>query len=86
MDFRAMYQEKLTTAEQAAAVVRSGDWVDFGWATTTPAALDKALAPRLKDLTDVKFLGGIVMRPLEIFQIDNAAGHFCWNSWRYGRY
>ncbi len=84
MDFRAMYQEKLTTAEQAAAVVRSGDWVDFGWATTTPAALDKALAPRLKDLTDVKFLGGIVMRPLEIFQIDNPAGHFCWNSWHMG--
>ena len=28
MDFRKMYEEKLVSAEQAAAVVKSGDWVD----------------------------------------------------------
>ena len=45
MDFRAMYQEKLTTAEQAAAVVRSGDWVDFGWLPPRPPRSIKRLRP-----------------------------------------
>lgn len=81
MGFQAMYQEKLATAEQAAAIVKSGDWVDFGWAVTTPVALDKALAARMSGLYDVKFRGGIVMWPLELFKVENAAEHFCWNSW-----
>lgn len=81
MEFQAMYQEKLASAEQAAAIVKSGDWVDFGWAVTTPVALDKALAARMDGLYDVKFRGGIVMWPLEIFKTENAAEHFCWNSW-----
>lgn len=84
MDYQAMYQQKLATADKAAEVVKSGDWVDFGWATTTPYALDKALAKRLPELHDVKFLGGIVMRPLEIFGIENAPEHLCWNSWHMG--
>ena len=44
MEFKKMYEEKLVTAEQAAAVVKSGDWVDYGWTTGTPVAVDHALA------------------------------------------
>ena len=33
MDYQAMYQQKLTTAEEAVKVVRSGDWVDYTWCT-----------------------------------------------------
>ena len=29
MDFQAQYQQKLTTADEAVKVVKSGDWVDF---------------------------------------------------------
>ena len=46
MDYQAMYQQKLTTAEEAVKVVRSGDWVDYTWCTNHPIALDKALAAR----------------------------------------
>lgn len=53
MDFRKMYEEKLVSAEQAAAVVKSGDWVDYGWTTGTPVAVDAALAKRLPELHDV---------------------------------
>ena len=28
MDFKQMYQEKLVSAEKAASVIKSGDWVD----------------------------------------------------------
>ena len=31
MDYQKLYQEKLTTAENAVKVVKSGDWVDYGW-------------------------------------------------------
>ena len=50
MDFGQMYKEKLVSAETASNVVKSGDWVDFGWAATTPAAMDTAIALRLKEL------------------------------------
>ena len=31
MDFMELYAQKKMTAEQAAAQVKSGDWVDYGW-------------------------------------------------------
>ena len=57
MDYQAMYQQKLTTAEEAVKVVKSGDWVDYGWCTNHPIALDKALAARKDELRDVKVRG-----------------------------
>ena len=44
MDYQKLYEEKLTTAAEAVKVVKSGDWVDYGWCTNHPVALDKALA------------------------------------------
>ena len=68
MEFKKMYEEKLVTAEQAAAVVKSGDWVDYGWTTGTPVAVDHALAKRLPELTDVNFRGGILTRVCHFIQ------------------
>lgn len=84
MDFKTMYADKLTTADEAVKVVHSGDWVDYGWCTGTPVALDRAMAKRLPELSDVKFRGGILMGPLEIFQIENPQEHMTWNSWHMG--
>lgn len=81
MDYRKMYAEKLVSAEAAAAVVKSGDWVDYGWTTGTPVAVDAALAKHLPELSDVNFRGGILLWTPEIFKIENPAGHFTWNSW-----
>ena len=47
MDFTELYAQKKMTAEQAAALVKSGDWVDYGWAVNTPVAVDAAIAKRL---------------------------------------
>lgn len=84
MDFRAEYNKKLTTAAEAVKVVKSGDWVDYGWCTGTPDALDKALAARTDELRDVKVRGGIVMKLPAIFEREDAGEHFCWNSWHMG--
>lgn len=81
MDYKALYQTKLTTAEQAVKTVKSGDWVDYGWCVGTPVALDQALAARMPELYDVNFRGGVLMRVPEIFKIDDPAAHMTWNSW-----
>jgi len=84
MDFAKEYEQKLVSADEAVREVRSGDWVDFGWCVTTPDALDKALAKRTDELTDVKLRGGILVKPLAIFEREDAGEHFCWNSWHMG--
>lgn len=84
MDYKSLYQQKLTTAAEAVKVVKSGDWVDYGWTTGTPVALDAAMAKRLPELTDVNFRGGILMWVPEIFKIDEPAKHMTWNSWHMG--
>ena len=50
MDYKKLYAEKLVSAEKAASVVKSGDWVDYGWTTGTPVAVDAAIAKRLPEL------------------------------------
>ena len=61
MDYKELYTKKLVTADEAAKVIKSGDWVDYGWAATTPVTVDKAIAKRMNELTDVNFRGGILM-------------------------
>ena len=81
MEIAAKYREKLTTAEQAVSVVRSGDWVDYGWCTATADLLDRALAKRYQELEDVKVRGGILFRPPAILGVPEADRHFTWHSW-----
>ena len=83
MSFIKEYAQKLVTAEEAVKVVKSHDWVDYGWTTGTPVALDAALAARADELEDVKVRGGILLREPEIFKVDNV-DHFTWNSWHMG--
>lgn len=82
-NFKKEYEAKLTTAKEAAKLVKSGDWVDFGWCVGIPADLDKAVAERIssENLYDIKFRGGVALKVPEVFKIENAKDHLCWNSW-----
>lgn len=84
MDFEALYKSKLVSADEAAKIVKNGDWVDYGWTTGTPYTVDKAIAKRLSDMENVNFRGGILIREPAIFQIENPAEHMTWNSWHMG--
>ena len=79
-DFTAMYQQKLTTADEAVKVIQSGDWVDYGLGAIHPRVLDEALARRAPELTNVKVRGGICLWKPAIFSIENPAEHIIWNS------
>ena len=67
MEFQSIYKQKLVSAEVAANCVKSGDWVDYGWAVTTPIEMDKAIAARYAELYDVKLRGGILTSVPEAF-------------------
>lgn len=81
MDYTQEYQQKLTSPAEAVKLVNSGDWVDYGWCTGTPDALDQALAKRTDELKDVNVRGGILLKPLAILEREDAGEHFTWNSW-----
>jgi butyryl-CoA:acetate CoA-transferase len=81
MGYLEEYKQKLTTPEKAVQVVKSGDWLDYGWCTCSANVLDKALAERADELTDVKIRGGILTRRPHIADVPDAPKHFTWNSW-----
>ena len=79
-EFLGMYQSKLTTADEAVKVIKSGDWVDYGFCNTHPHVLDEALARRAPELEDVKVRGGIALWKPAIFDIEEPAKHIIYNS------
>lgn len=84
MDVRAMYEKKLCTAEEAVSIIKSGDWVDYGWCSGHPRVLDRALANRYEELRNVNVRGGVCLWRPAIFDVPEPAEHFIWNSWHMG--
>jgi len=85
--FESEYKEKLRTPEEAVKVIKSGDWVDYGFFNANPKALDKALAKRKDELFDVHIRSGISLPPLpEVPISDPTMQHFQWDSWHFGKF
>lgn len=81
MSYIKDYASKLISADEAVQVVKSGDWIDYGWCTGHPVALDAALAKRMPELENINIRGGIALWVPEIAKIENPGDHFAWNSW-----
>lgn len=79
-DYQEMYRQKLTTADEAVKVIKSGDWVDYGFCAIHPRVLDEALARRAPELEDVKVRGGISLWKPAIFDIEDPVHHIIYNS------
>ncbi len=87
MGYQEEYKRKKVSAKRAAKVIKSGDFVDFGWCVTTPEAMDQAIADRMEELDNVVLRGGILTKPLQIFEREGAdPSHFIWNSWHMSGY
>ena len=80
MDYRKIYEEKLTTPEEAVKVVKDGDWVDYSQTCSYPRLLDKALSDRSSELSDVKVRSAIAMTPIQVVEND-PFGAFTYNPW-----
>jgi acyl-CoA hydrolase len=56
--------------ERAAGLVRSGMWLDYGSSTCQPDVFDRALASRIKELSDIKIRNGLSLRPRAVLEAD----------------
>jgi acyl-CoA hydrolase len=73
-------------AADAAALVRNGDWLDFGGALLQPDVFDLALAERKAELHDVKIRATLSLRPRAVLEADPQRDHFHYFLWHFGGY
>ena len=84
--FTTEYRKKHISAEQAAKLVKSGDWIEYGLGFCMPWTIDAALAKRKEELRDVKVRGLMSMRPLAIVEADPERESFIYMSWHLNAY
>lgn len=81
LDFTGEYKSKLVTADEAAKVVKSGDWVEYCFGINTPNDFDEALSRRVNELWDVNIRCDIGSYRHYTLEVDETGEHFTWNSW-----
>ena len=74
------------SAADAAQLVRSGDWLDFGATLCQPDLFDRALADRRSELRDVKIRACLTLRSRAVLEADPAGETFHWFNWHFGGY
>jgi len=74
------------TSEQAAGLVTSGMWLDYGVALCQPDKFDAALAARADAPSDVKIRTCLTMTPRATIESDPDAKHFHLFSWHFSGY
>ena len=72
--------------EQAASLVKSNMWLDYGAALCQPDVFDKALAARKDELTNVKIRSCLSMRPRAVIEDDPEGKAFHMFSWHFSGY
>ena len=82
----AELRAKLISPDDAAALVKSGDWVEYGGALAQPDLFDRALAARKDSLRDVKIRALVSMTPRAVLQADPTGEHFLWFNWHFSAY
>ena len=85
-DFTQEYKKKLRTPDEAVAVVKSGDWIDYTSCLGKPVLLDRALAKRRDELFDVKIRGNLISGPIKVAECDESQEHFIYHSWHCSSY
>lgn len=75
------YNKKLITADEAAKLVKSGDWVEYGFGVNCAYDFDEALSKRKDELWDVNIRCDIGAYPHFTAEADPSGEHFTWNSW-----
>ena len=79
-------QATRVSAEEAARLVRSGMWLDYGTSLCQPDVFDKALGDRIGELTNVKIRNCLTMKPRAVLEADPAGDHVFWFSLHFSGY
>ncbi len=81
ISFAAELKRKTVSPEAAAAVVKAGDWIDYGFGVGQPDLFDRALAERIRTLEGVRLRATLSMRPRAAVEADPEARHLEMYSW-----
>jgi acyl-CoA hydrolase len=77
---------KRIAAEEAAELVCSDSWLDFGVTLSQPDVFDKALAARAGTLTNVKIRSCLSVKPRAFLEADPDGQHFHSFNWHFSGY
>ena len=74
------------TAAEAASLVKSGYWLDYGGCLAQPDVFDCALAARVQELSNVGIRSSLAAKPRAVLESDPEGTHFQWYSWHFSAY
>jgi len=74
------------SAAEAAGLVKSDQWIDYGFGLAQPDAFDQALASRCRDLTGVRIRAALTMTARATFDADPDGRHFQFFNWHFSPY
>ena len=77
------YARKVISADGAAKLVKSGDWVEYGMGLCQPIEFDTALARREKELRNVGIRGLVSLRPLAVVEKVTDRSALAYSSWHF---
>src|ERR1035441_5711458 len=77
---------KQIPAGEAASLVKSGYWLDFGACLAQPDVFDRTLAARVNELSNVGIRSSLAARPRAVLESDPEGIHFNWFSWHFSAY
>ncbi len=77
---------KQITAAEAAALVTSGMWLDYGAVLAQPDEFDRALAARITELQSVKVRACVSCTPRKVIEADPHHRHLHWVSTHFSGY
>jgi butyryl-CoA:acetate CoA-transferase len=83
MNYKEEYNRKLTTADEAVKVIKSGDSVNYGEFMMNSHVLDAALAKRVDELNNVKIFTTCCPFPPKAVLADPKQEHFIYNDWHF---
>ncbi len=83
MDYQEAYRRKLISAEEAAGLVKSGMWIDYGAICGFPSLIDEKLSQRAAELENVRLRAEHSHTRLPA--VDPEQRHFIHNSWFLGK-
>jgi len=80
MNYLKEYQAKRRTAQEAAALVKSGMSLDWGYSNSKPVAIDIELSARAEELSDVSIKSTVCPAHFHVFDADDTGKSFVYVS------
>ena len=81
ISYREELKRKTVSADEAAAKIKSGSWIDYGFGLGQPDVFDHALAARVAKLERVKLRGCLALKPRAVIEADPEGDHVGYFSW-----